>query len=442
MSDDADEKPMMGIWLTTGLVVGSMIGSGIFLLPVSLSPLGMNAIFGWLLSISGALAIAFAFSRLARLGGGGIQSYIEQSFGPFTGFLAAWALWVGNWVSVAAVAISFAAAISRVSPLLGAGSIIPVAIAAIVALTALNARGVKVSGEVNLVTIAVKLLPLFGVVVLIAVRTATHGPIEPIAATPVTTGNLATAASLTLFAMLGFENATAPVGKIRDPERTLPRAIMGGTLMVGVIYLLASTGVTLLLPDAIAAASPAPYADVYAAIGGEPLAVAAALAIAIGGFGALNCTVLVTGELGYSLALRRQLPGLLARTTTIGTPVIAQVAGSALAIIAVLANASRSTAGLFTFLILLVTSAALVVYLIATLAAWQIDRGPRARLVLALAMLFIAFSFYGAGAEANLWCIALLAVGGVDYAAMRWLSVRATIRGAAPGPAAPPAPVA
>ncbi|MEO7787242.1 MAG: amino acid permease [Sphingomicrobium sp.] len=437
MTELVHEKPMMGMWLTTGLVVGSMIGSGIFMLPVSLAPLGVNAIFGWLLSIAGALAIAFAFSRLTRLGGGGIQSYIEQSFGPFTGFLAAWALWVGNWVSVAAVAISFAAALSRVSPLLGAGSIIPVAIAAIVALTALNARGVKVSGEVNLVTIAVKLLPLFGVVVLIAVRAATNGPIEQIAATPVTTGNLATAASLTLFAMLGFENATAPVGKVRDPERTLPRAILGGTMMVGVIYLLASTGVTLLLPEAIAAASPAPYADVYAATGGEPLAVAAALAIAIGGFGTLNCTVLVTGELGYSLALRGQFPSLLARTTAIGTPVIAQVAGSVLAIIAVLANASRSTAGLFTFLILLVTSAALVVYLIATLAAARIDRGARTRLVLALALLFIAFSFYGAGAEANLWCIALLAVGAIDYVVMRWFNGRSPIPATEPAPVAP-----
>jgi len=436
MTDRIDEKPMMGIWLTTALVVGTMIGSGIFMLPVSLAPLGVNAIFGWLLSIAGALSIAFAFSRLARLGGGGIQSYIEQSFGSFPGFLIAWALWVGNWVSVAAVAISFAAAMSRVSPMLGATSIIPVAIAAIIALTGLNARGVKVSGEVNLVTIAVKLLPLFGVVVLIAVRAAAYGPIEPIAATPMTTGNLATAASLTLFAMLGFENATAPVGKIRDPERTLPRAILGGTMMVGVIYLLASTGVTLLLPAALAASSPAPYAEVYAATGGEPLAIAAALAIAIGGFGTLNCLVLATGEVGYSLALRRQLPAIMARTTASETPVVAQVAGSALAILAVLANASRSTAGLFTFLILLVTSAALVVYLVATLAAGRLDRGLGPRLVLALAMLFIAFSFYGAGAEANAWCIALLALGAIDYVVMRWLNGRSTIPAAAPVPVA------
>jgi len=236
--------------------------------------------------------------------------------------------------------------------------------------------------------------------------------------------------------MLGFENATAPVGKIRDPERTLPRAILGGTMMVGVIYLLASTGVTLLLPAALAASSPAPYAEVYAATGGEPLAIAAALAIAIGGFGTLNCLVLATGEVGYSLALRRQLPAIMARTTASETPVVAQVAGSALAILAVLANASRSTAGLFTFLILLVTSAALVVYLVATLAAGRLDRGLGPRLVLALAMLFIAFSFYGAGAEANAWCIALLALGAIDYFVMRWLNGRSTIPAAAPVPVA------
>lgn len=425
----------MGIWLTTGLVVGTMIGSGIFLLPVSLAPLGVNAIAGWLLSIAGALSIAFAFARLARLGGGGIQSYIEQVFGSFVGFLVTWSFWVANWVSVAAVAISFGAAMSRVDPALGPGSVIPLAVGATIFLTGVNALGVKVSGGLNLVTIAIKIVPLLGVVALLAARLSTGGRIEPLAATPLGVGNIATAATLTLFAMLGFENATTPVGKVRNPERTLPRAIFGGTIMVGLLYLLSSSGVTLLLPADLTASSSAPYADVYASAGGETLAIAAAFAIAVGGFGALNCLILASGELGYAMAERGQLPRAMARVTSIGTPVAAQVAGSALAILAIVANSSRSTAGLFTFLILVTTSATLVTYLAATLAAARLNRTTGARAVLGLALLFIAFAFYGAGREANLWCLALIALGVAVYLAT--INSRATTPLAAPAPVAP-----
>src|SRR3954447_15698345 len=97
----------LGIWMTGGLVVGSMIGSGIFMLPVSLAPLGANAIVGWLVSISGAVAVAFALAHLSRQGGGGIQSYIEEAFGPTIGFIVAWAFWCSNWGGQAAIAIAF-----------------------------------------------------------------------------------------------------------------------------------------------------------------------------------------------------------------------------------------------------------------------------------------------------------------------------------------------
>lgn len=433
MTGQIERSQMMGPWLTTALVVGTMIGSGIFLLPVSLAPLGINAIAGWLLSIAGALSIAFAFARLARLGGGGIQSYIEQVFGPFVGFLVTWSFWVANWVSVAAVAISFGAAISRVSPALGPASVIPLALAATIFLTGVNALGVKVSGALNFVTIAIKIVPLLGVVALLAVLLGTGGSTEPLAATPLSLGNVATAVTLTLFAMLGFENATTPVGKIRNPERTLPRAIFGGTVMVGLLYLLSSTGVTLLLPADVAASSPAPYADVYASSGGEALAIAAAFAIAVGGFGALNCLVLASGELGYAMAERGQLPAIMARVTARGTPVAAQVVGSGLAILAVLANSSRSTAGLFTLLILVTTSATLVTYLAATLAAGRLNRTAGARVVLGLALMFIAFAFFGAGREANLWCLALIAVGVLVY--LMTFSFRGSNPAVAPVPA-------
>jgi len=434
-----DREQMMGPWLTTALVVGTMIGSGIFMLPVSLAPLGPNALVGWVLSIAGALSIAFAFAQLSRTGGGGgIQSYIEQAFSPLIAFLTTWAFWFSNWTAVAAVAIAFGAATSRINPMFGADTVVILAVGSIMVLTLVNALGVRVSGGLNLATIAIKLIPLLAVAVLLALRGVSGEPFEPLAPAPITFANIATATTLTLFAMLGFENATAPVGKVRDPERTLPRALLGGTMLVGLLYLLSSSGVTLLLPADAVEASPAPYADVFAAYGGETVVMAAAFAIGVSAFGALNCLILATGELGFAMAKRRQLPAIMAKIRGANTPVVAQAAGSALAILLVLSNSSRTTAGLFTFIILLSTSGILVVYLAGTLAAARQSPGPGTMIVLMLALLFIVFAFYGSGFEANAWCLVLLALGLAVYAVMRRINSNAATLAPAGAPAAPP----
>lgn len=428
---------MMGPWLTTALVVGSMIGSGIFMLPVALAPLGFNAVIAWLVSIAGALSIAFALARLSRFGGeGGIQAFIEQAFGPLIGFVITWAFWVSSWVATAAVAIAFGSTVSRINPIFGADTTIVLGVGSIAFLTAINALGVRVSGALNMVTIAIKLLPLLGAVVLLALTAGTGTPLEPVEGAPLSLGAVATGTTLTLFAMLGFENATAPVGKVRDPSRNLPRAILGGTAIVGLVYLLSSSAVLLLLPAEIVANSPAPFADVFAASGGETLALFAAFAVAVSAFGSNNCGVLVTGELGYAMAQRGQLPVSMARTRGANTPVVAQVVAGGLSILLVLANSSRSTADLFTFTILLTTSATLFVYLAGTAAAWKHCSTMGARSILVLAALFVGFAFWGAGMEANLWCLALMAVGLAVYAVMLRLNAR-SIPAQALSPAAP-----
>ena len=106
---------------------------------------------------------------------------------------------------------------------------------------------------------------------------------------------------------------------------------------------------------------------------GRGTATVAAVAIAISAFGALNCLILATGELGFSMAQRGDLPRALAGTRGANTPVTAQLVGSVLTILLILANSSRATAGLFTFIILLSTAAA-VLYGVGALAAWKQSR--------------------------------------------------------------------
>jgi APA family basic amino acid/polyamine antiporter len=132
------------------------------------------------------------------------------------------------------------------------------------------------------------------------------------------------------------------------------------------------------------------------------------------------------------MGLRRDLPAAMAWTWRGNTPVAAQIAGSVLAILLILANSSRASASLFTFIILLSTAAVLVVYLAGALSAWRLSASASSRAIIIVALLFILFAFYGSGAEADLWGLALLAIGLAVRAIMHLLN--------APGPI--PAPEA
>lgn len=428
----ASAKPqMIGFWMTASLVVGTIIGSGIFMLPVSLAPLGRNALIGWVISGVGILCIAYGLARLSRLGGDGIQANVEKEYGPTVAFLVAWSFWVSNWVAQAAVAIAAAAALSFVSPSLGGeAAIVPMAIGWLVVLTAINAAGVRAAGSFSIVTVAIKLIPLLAVVFLFVERGVTGGTFEPFAPLPVNFANIATATALTFFAFTGFETATTPVGKVRDPERTIPRALIGGTAFVVVLYLIAGTAIQMLLPTSVIVASPAPFADALVSRWGTTAATVSALTLAVAAIGCLNGLILGTGELGYAMALRGEMPAAMAKTRGSNTPVVAQIVASVLSIILLLANSSRATAHLFTFIILLSTAAMIMLYLTSALAAWRCSPAPAQRFLIAVAILFIAFATYGIGLEASLWCLVLLAIGLVVRAVMFRLN-RRTAAGAA-----------
>ncbi|HET7708083.1 MAG TPA: amino acid permease [Sphingomicrobium sp.] len=434
-----DAKPqMIGLWMTTALVVGTIIGSGIFMLPVVLAPLGLNALIAWIVSGIGVTCIAFGLGRLSSLGGGGIQANVEGEFGPTAGFLVAWSFWASNATAQGAVAVAAASAMSFVSPaLVRPDNIVIVAIGWLVVLTALNALGVRAAGGFSVVTVLIKLLPLLAVVWIFGERGIAGGPFEPLAPSPVNFSNLAAATALTFFALTGFEAATTPVGKVRDAERTLPLALVGGVTFTVLLYLAAGAAIQMMLPASVAADSPAPFADALTSRFGSGAATFAALTIAVAAVGCLNGLILATGELGYSMALRGDMPKAMGWTRGVNTPVMSQIVGSTISALVLLANSSKATASLYTFVILLGTASVVIVYLAATLGAWRHSPRHGHKVILAIALLFIAFATYGMGMEPVLWSLVLLAIGIAIRAVMHRLNSRAATPAAA-APAAPP----
>src|SRR5215469_7208497 len=114
--DTPASSRLLGPWMTFALVIGGVIGSGIFYLPVALAPLGGSVPIGWLISAVGVMAMAYCASRIVSPDGGGLQAYVEHELGPAAGFIVTWMTWNSSWIGVPAVAIATVAALARIIP--------------------------------------------------------------------------------------------------------------------------------------------------------------------------------------------------------------------------------------------------------------------------------------------------------------------------------------
>jgi APA family basic amino acid/polyamine antiporter len=416
----------VGLPAMLSIVVGSIIGASIFMLPGSLAPLGWNAALGWIVSGTGALCLAFALASLSR-GGRGIQAHIEETFGPTPAYIAAWGFWCGVWTSIPALALAATSALSRINAQFGDAALVtPAAIGFVIALTAVNAVGIRSAGRVQILTTAIKIIPLLAVILIVLLRAGRGQAPERIAATPISLENVATAVALTLFALSGFENATAPVNKVKNADRTVPLAMIIGTTFVALLYLFSSTAVSLLLSPAAVPSSPAPFADALAREWGEGAVQIAAFCVAVSAFGCANAGLLCAGELAYAMALKGDLPGLFARTRADGTPVQAQFLSGALAAGLILLNSGRDTASLFTFIILVSLVGTLYMYLIGVAAALHNTQGVAGRVLVVLGLAFVLFAFYGSGLKANAWGLLLIAIALVVRAATRFAHAKSS----------------
>ena len=413
MSKDREAK-LLGPWMTLALVIGGVVGVGIFYLPIALAPLGGSVPIGWLISAIGVMAMAYCASRIISPDGGGLQAYVENELGPGAGFIVTWMTWCSTCVGNPAVALATAAALGSIVPSLSTHLVILASIFFLI-LTLVNLRGIKAAGEVAIVTVVVKILPLVAVVVIAAILGSTGGPLQPINAPPPSFGNIATASALCLFALTGFEFSLSPVGKIRDPERNLSRSLVLGVGAVAIVYLLTTTSLSLILPNSKIGMASAPFPDAIGIYWGKVPAMLAALAMAISAFGTLMVAMLACGELLFSMSLRGDMPRYFSRTNRFNAPYAAQLASVALGFVLLGLNATKGTTQLFTFITLFAADAVLYLYSAAAIAAAIKDKKPLTTVACVIGLAFVLFAFYGSGLEAFLLSLGLMLAGGLIY---------------------------
>ena len=401
----------IGFATAVALVLGNMIGSGVFLLPASLAPYRGTSLIGWGITTGGSILLALVFARLAREhpAAGGPYAYTRRGFGDLAGFLVAWGYWISCWCTNAALAVAFVGYLDPFVPSVVRSPVAASVLAVVTlwTLTVVNITGVRAAGRVQVVTTVLKVLPLalVGIGGLAWFEPARFAIDAPDA---MTLGrDTLSVVTLTLWAFLGLECATIPAGAVRDPERTISRATLTGTALAAVIYIVSTIGVMSVLSPAALAGTTAPFADAARVIGGTGAAQLVAIGAAVSCFGALNGWILMAGQMPLAIADEGLFPRVFAQRSPSGTPSRGILIAAVLSTALIGMNYSRDLVALFTRIILLATLSTLLPYVFSSLSCFIRSQGDtttprptrRASLIAAGAFVYAMVAIAGAGQD-------------------------------------------
>jgi amino acid transporter len=398
---DAALVRALGTWGLAASIVNVTIGGGIFRLPAGAADaLGAAAPLAYVLCAvaMGLIVVCFAEagSRVALTGG--LYAYVEIAFGPFLGFLTGVMLWASMSAALAAVSTFFADGLVALVPGLGPGVGRAAALAvALAALAWLNVRGVRGASRFNAAMTVAKLLPLALFVILGAA--AVRGAYLQIERAP-TSDALARGSAFLLFAFLGVEAALVPSGEVREPARTVPRALVLAMVAVTLVYLCVHVVTQGILGPALAT-SRTPVADAAgAALGGWGRTLIL-VGSTVSMFGYVSGMTLGVPRILYAFGRDGFLPAAFARIhPEHKTPHVAIVVQAALTV-------ALALSGGFERLALVANGAALLAYAACCAAAWELRRKdvrqggglpfrtPFGGVAPALALLVIAFLLSG-----------------------------------------------
>ncbi|MFC8195659.1 amino acid permease [Streptomyces sp. NPDC057298] len=405
-------KKGFGLAAATALVMGNIIGGGIFALPAAVAPYGTVSLVAFLVLSIGAVLLALLFGKLARRSPvtGGLYVYPRDAFGEFAGFLSAWSYWTMTWVSIAALAVATVGYADVLLPLDGNRALeAGVAVAALWLPAAANFAGTRWVGGVQIVSTILKFVPLLLVacVGLFFIDTDNFGPFN--ASGDSVPGALAASAALLLYSFLGVESAAMSAGEVRDPERTVGRASVLGTVASALVYLLGTVAVFGLVPHGQLAESGAPFADAVDAMTGGHWGGTVIAAVAVASMvGCLNGWILMSAQMPYAAARDGLFPAAFARVGKGGVPGFGVLACAVLGTALIGLNYTAGPDTTFRVLVLITTFTGCVPYLLSAAAQlYWLARGTRERVRpaglvrdLIVAALSFAFSFWliaGAG---------------------------------------------
>lgn len=421
-----------GLPTATALVIGSVIGTGVFALPSALAVFGPISLVAFVLVTIGAMALALTLGTLSKRvpGSGGPYVYARDAFGDFGGFLNAWSYWITAWAGNAAIVVAWVGYVEVFWNTSHAKlASVVIALVGLWVPAIINLSGVRNIGAAQLVTTVLKFVPLLfmATVGLLFIKFHNFGAFN--ASGTSATGAISAAAAIALFAYLGIETASVVAGRVRDPKRNVARATILGTIGCAVVYILGTVTVFGTVPNAALRKSSAPFTDSANAIfGGQWAGNAVAVAAIISGLGALVGWTLIVAEMPQAAARDRLFPARFGQQSRRGVPAFGIVVGTALASI-LTAVSYTSFSQVFITIVLLSVFTAVIPYLFSAAAQlyWLLTKGrgtnwphlARDVLVSALALAFSFWSLAGSGYQAAYYGVICLFLGVPVYIWMK-----------------------
>ena len=428
------KKKQLGMWMLTALVVGNMIGSGVFLLPASLAQYGTVTIFSWIGTAIGAMLLALVFAKLCTLfpKTGGPYVYCKEGFGNFVGFQVAYNYWIYMWVGNAAIAVAFTGYLSTFWPELTANNLLAffVTAGAVWLFSIVNIIGVHFAGTFQLILTILKFVPLI-LIAIIGIFFIEGKNLQFFnVSTEPSFRAFSSGAMLTLWAFLGMESASIPADDVKDPEKNIPRATILGTGLAAIVYILSTIAIMGVIPVPQLKESAAPFADLAGKIfGGWGRYVMGAAAV-ISCLGALNGWILLQGQIPLAAAKDRLFPKKFSHVSKSRSPVFGILTSSVLVTLLLVLNFNKNLVDQFTFIISLATLAAIIAYLYTSVAEFviyikhpdKVDKASVAKslTIAGLAFLYTFWMIISAGQEIVFYGVLLLFSSIPIYGWMEW----------------------
>ncbi|KAA0947846.1 MULTISPECIES: putrescine-ornithine antiporter [unclassified Pseudomonas] len=424
----AEPSKKMGLMGLTTLVAINMMGSGIIMLPASMAQLGAVSLLSWVITAVGSMAIAYCFAQCGIFctRTGGMSAYSEEAHGKSGFFLCSFLYFLSLVIANVAIAISAVGYLSSFIPWLGNGPI-PLFIGTVGLIwltTVANFGGPRITGKIGVFTVWGVIIPVAGLSVIgwlyfkVEVFTAAWNPNQLQLADAISAS-----IPLTLWAFLGMESAAQGYDAVEDPKRTVPLACLLGTLGAALVYVLSTTVIQGIVPNAELASSSAPFALVYARIF-SPLVGDIIMALAvIACIGSLLGWQFTLAQTAKMTADHRMFPAFFSRLSRAQAPVFGMLACAVLQTLMALSTISPTASAQFSKLVSLAVVTNLIPYITALtgLLVMMHKAGvtpaiyARNTTVLLIAVGYSLYAIYASGEEAVFGATLVLALGYLFY---------------------------
>jgi len=358
------------------LVLGNMIGTGIYLLPASLAQYGTISLAAWIYTSIGAVFLALTFAHLNKrfTKTGGPYAFCKAAYGPFIGFIVAYIYWASNMVSIAGIAVASIGYLGFLTPVLDANHIayqphlvLLIELAIVWTFAAINMIDIHAAGVTQLILTIIKVTPL----ILITVVGLGHVHLDNIFPLTASHGNafqaISGAATLTFWAYIGLETATVPAENT-EGAKSIYIATVFGTLVTGIIYILSSFVIMGMIPTQELVHSQFPFSQAGVMLFGTGAAVIIAICAFISGVGALNACTLIQGQIVFAAARDGLFPKIFSKLSKHDVPVAGQILSSVIITILLCLTISPKLMTQFNMIILLAGVLTLFTYLLCALA--------------------------------------------------------------------------